>query len=67
MPISALAKRMADIAQLTTQYVGSRPMGVAIILVGMEQDDDGVCAGGGGLFLCFFLAILAKILFFCAF
>eukprot|EP00667_Euglena_gracilis_P022195 EG_transcript_24589 len=41
MPISALAKRMADIAQLTTQYVGSRPMGVAIILVGMEQDDDG--------------------------
>uniref|UniRef100_A0A7S1II13 Proteasome subunit alpha type n=1 Tax=Eutreptiella gymnastica TaxID=73025 RepID=A0A7S1II13_9EUGL len=41
MPISALAKRMADIAQLSTQYVGSRPMGVAMILVGMEMDDDG--------------------------
>ena len=43
MPVSALAKRMADIAQLSTQYVGSRPMGVAMILVGMEMDDDGVC------------------------
>lgn len=41
MPVSALAKRMADIAQLSTQYVGSRPMGVAMILVGMELEDDG--------------------------
>ena len=43
MPPSALAKRLADIAQLTTQYIGSRPMGIAIILVGMELEDDGVC------------------------
>lgn len=41
MPVSALAKRMADIAQLTTQYVGSRPMGVAMIFAGMELEDDG--------------------------
>jgi 20S proteasome subunit alpha 1 len=41
MPPSALAKRLADIAQLTTQYIGSRPMGIAIILVGMELEDDG--------------------------
>jgi len=41
IPPSVLAKRMADIAQLTTQYVGSRPMGVAMIFIGMELEDDG--------------------------
>lgn len=42
IPLSSLAKRLADIAQLTTQYIGSRPFGVAVILCGMELGDDGV-------------------------
>eukprot|EP00993_Chasmostoma_nieuportense_P003000 NODE_3750_length_907_cov_116.341026_g3597_i0.p1 GENE.NODE_3750_length_907_cov_116.341026_g3597_i0~~NODE_3750_length_907_cov_116.341026_g3597_i0.p1 ORF type:complete len:250 (+),score=51.63 NODE_3750_length_907_cov_116.341026_g3597_i0:54-803(+) len=44
IPPSVLAKRLADIAQLTTQYVGSRPMGIALLLVGMEEMDDGQLA-----------------------
>lgn len=39
IPISYLAKRMADIAQVFTQYAGMRPLGVSMILVSVDEED----------------------------
>lgn len=40
MPLSHLAKRLGDKAQVRTQSAGLRPMGVMTTLVGVEQNDD---------------------------
>lgn len=40
MPISHLAKRLGDKAQVRTQSAGLRPMGVMTTLIGVEQNDD---------------------------
>ncbi|KAL0479950.1 proteasome subunit alpha [Acrasis kona] len=38
VPISYLAKRMADLAQIFTQYAGMRPMGVNMLLTGIDVE-----------------------------
>ncbi|KAL6048547.1 Proteasome subunit YC7alpha/Y8 (protease yscE subunit 7) [Balamuthia mandrillaris] len=38
MPVSTLAKRMADIAQVFTQHAYMRPLGVAMILIGIDDE-----------------------------
>lgn len=40
IPVEMLAKRMADIAQLSTQEAGIRPMGVTLAIIGMESVDE---------------------------
>lgn len=40
IPISHLAKRLGDKAQVRTQSTGLRPMGVMTILIGVEQNDE---------------------------
>nr|CCC92953.1 putative proteasome alpha 1 subunit [Trypanosoma congolense IL3000] len=40
IPVSVLAKRLADMAQVRTQQAGMRLMGVVTTLVGMEQSDE---------------------------
>lgn len=39
IPTSYLAKRMADIAQVFTQYAGMRPLGVSMILISVDEED----------------------------
>lgn len=39
IPISLLAKRMGDKAQVRTQQAGLRPMGVIATFIGMDQED----------------------------
>jgi 20S proteasome subunit alpha 1 len=42
IPVSVLAKRMADKAQVFTQEAGTRPMGATLTFIGMDvQDSDG--------------------------
>ncbi|KAF2070223.1 hypothetical protein CYY_008457 [Polysphondylium violaceum] len=38
IPPNALAKRIADIAQLSTQHVSARPLGVSMILIGIDDE-----------------------------
>ncbi|KAF0974752.1 hypothetical protein FDP41_006226 [Naegleria fowleri] len=38
IPVSYLAKRMADHAQLFTQYAGIRPQGVVMMLIGIDEE-----------------------------
>ncbi|KAK5582866.1 hypothetical protein RB653_004455 [Dictyostelium firmibasis] len=38
IPPNVLAKRMADIAQLSTQHASARPLGVAMILIGIDDE-----------------------------
>ncbi len=38
MPVGALAKRMADLAQVFTQHAAMRPSGACMILVGMDDE-----------------------------
>jgi len=38
IPVSFLAKRMADHAQLFTQYAGIRPQGVVMTLIGVDEE-----------------------------
>ncbi|CBH14477.1 proteasome alpha 1 subunit, putative [Trypanosoma equiperdum] len=40
MPVSVLAKRVADMAQVRTQQAGMRLMGTIMTFVGMEQNDE---------------------------
>lgn len=37
--VSYITQRMADISQLFTQYAGIRPMGVSMIMIGMDDED----------------------------
>ncbi|EAN99686.1 putative proteasome alpha 1 subunit [Trypanosoma cruzi] len=39
IPVSVLAKRVADMAQVRTQHAGLRLMGVVMTFLGMEQND----------------------------
>merc|ERR1712130_99643 len=39
IPVAVLAKRMADLAQLFTQYAGMRPMGVNMLLIGIDPEN----------------------------
>jgi 20S proteasome subunit alpha 1 len=39
IPVSYLAKRMADLAQVFTQYAGMRPMGVNMLLSGIDEEE----------------------------
>lgn len=39
IPISYLAKRMADIAQVFTQYAGMRCLGVSMILISIDEEE----------------------------
>eukprot|EP01027_Heterolobosea_sp_BB2_P001387 GEZU01002114.1.p1 GENE.GEZU01002114.1~~GEZU01002114.1.p1 ORF type:complete len:248 (+),score=72.76 GEZU01002114.1:113-856(+) len=39
IPVSYLAKRMADAAQVYTQYAGMRPLGISMILIGIDEED----------------------------
>lgn len=38
IPVAFLAKKMADLAQLFTQYAGMRPMGVNMLLIGIDEE-----------------------------
>jgi len=38
VPVSYLAKRLADFAQIYTQHAAMRPLGVAAILAGMDEE-----------------------------
>lgn len=38
IPVDFLAKKMADLAQLFTQYAGMRPMGVNMLLIGIDEE-----------------------------
>ena len=40
VPVSYLAKRAADRAQLYTQHANMRPLGIAMILVGIDEEGD---------------------------
>lgn len=40
IPASYLAKRMADIAQVFTQYAGMRPLGVSMILIAFDEEEE---------------------------
>eukprot|EP00300_Choanocystis_sp_HF-7_P021874 c20979_g1_i1.p1 GENE.c20979_g1_i1~~c20979_g1_i1.p1 ORF type:complete len:256 (+),score=54.26 c20979_g1_i1:45-770(+) len=46
IPVAYLAKRIADISQVYTQHAYMRPLGVAMILIGIDDD------GTPGLFKC---------------
>ncbi|GAX10158.1 20S proteasome subunit alpha 1 [Fistulifera solaris] len=37
-PVSVLAKRMADLAQLDTQYAGMRPLAVIAVFIGVDDE-----------------------------
>lgn len=39
IPVSYLARRMADIAQLFTQYAGMRCLGVSMTLIAIDEED----------------------------
>jgi 20S proteasome subunit alpha 1 len=39
IPVSYLAQRMADIAQIFTQYAGMRCLGVSMTLIGIDEED----------------------------
>lgn len=41
IPVSYLARRMGDRSQVSTQQAGMRPLGAAVLLIGMEQADSG--------------------------
>jgi 20S proteasome subunit alpha 1 len=38
MPVSLVAQRCADIAQLYTQYASMRPLGVSMIAIGIDEE-----------------------------
>jgi len=40
IPVSYLAKRAADIAQVYTQHANMRPLGIAMIIVGIDEEGD---------------------------
>jgi len=40
MPVDALAKRAADLAQVYTQHAYMRPLGVSLIIVGMDLEGE---------------------------
>lgn len=42
-PVDALAKRLAELAQVRTQQAGIRPLGVAILLVGVDDETGESC------------------------
>eukprot|EP00299_Pterocystis_sp_00344_P001293 c11126_g1_i1.p1 GENE.c11126_g1_i1~~c11126_g1_i1.p1 ORF type:complete len:261 (+),score=51.06 c11126_g1_i1:34-783(+) len=48
VPVSYLAKRMADISQVYTQHAYMRPLGVGMILIGIDDGENGAPA----LFKC---------------
>jgi hypothetical protein len=40
IPVSFLAKRAADIAQVYTQHANMRPLGIAMIIIGIDVEGD---------------------------
>jgi 20S proteasome subunit alpha 1 len=67
IPVSYLAQRMADIAQIFTQYAGMRCLGVSMTLIGIDEEDGpqlykvdpaGYFIGNLNLFLKFFFRLL---------
>jgi len=40
MPVSYLAKRAADLAQVYTQHANMRPLGIAMIIIGIDAEGD---------------------------
>ena len=40
IPVSYLAKRAADLAQVYTQHANMRPLGIAMILIGIDVEGD---------------------------
>merc|ERR1712127_995766 len=40
IPVSFLAKRAADIAQVYTQHANMRPLGIAMIMIGIDVEGD---------------------------
>jgi len=40
IPVSYLAKRAADIAQVYTQHANMRPLGIAMIIIGIDEEGD---------------------------
>ena len=41
IPIDILARRIANLNQLSTQEAGMRPMGVALTLIGIDEERGG--------------------------
>nr|WCZ58668.1 proteasome subunit alpha type-6 [Seculamonas ecuadoriensis] len=39
MPVAMLAKRMADLNQVKTQYAGTRPFGVTLLFIGIDDEE----------------------------
>merc|ERR1719298_237579 len=40
IPVSYLAKRAADLAQIYTQHANMRPLGIAMIMIGMDVEGE---------------------------
>merc|ERR1712216_799010 len=40
IPVSYLAKRAADIAQIYTQHASMRPLGIAMIIIGIDDEGE---------------------------
>jgi len=38
VPVSYLAKRMADLSQVNTQHAYTRPLGIELIMIGMDEE-----------------------------
>ena len=58
IPIDLLARRIANLNQLSTQEAGMRPMGVALTLIGIDEERGGPKVSVFVIFIIYCLLLL---------